>query len=215
MLYPEGNRANNAYMTRKQVNRGNPELSKGEDEISFEDLLVDVGQNQNKESFIQLFEHFAPRIKSFLIKGGANESNADELAQETMLNVWNKAGSYEPQKAAASTWIFTVARNKRIDALRKKKSYDLDIDDMFFLEDENSPNPVKSLSHKEEMDNLYDAIQELPEEQAQLIKKSFYEDKTHNEIADETGIPLGTVKSRIRLALERLRGDSKVKQLWQ
>lgn len=215
MLYPERNRANNAYMTRKQANKDGFELSTEESEVSLEDLLVDVGRNQNKESFIQLFEHFAPRIKSFLIKGGANESNADELAQETMLNVWNNAGSYDPQKAAASTWIFTVARNKRIDALRKKKSYDLDIDDMFFLEDENSPNPVKSLSHKEEMDNLYDAIQELPEEQAHLIKKSFYEDKTHNEIADETGIPLGTVKSRIRLALERLRGDSKVKQLWQ
>lgn len=215
MLYPEGNRANNAFMTRKQVNKDSFEPSEGEGETSFEDLLVDVGQNKNKESFIQLFEHFAPRIKSFLISGGANESNADELAQETMLNVWNKAGSYDPQKAAASTWIFTVARNKRIDALRKKKSYDLDIDDMFFLEDETSPNPVQSVSHKEEMDNLYDAIQGLPEEQAKLIKKSFYEDKTHNEIADETGIPLGTVKSRIRLALERLRGDSKVKQLWQ
>lgn len=202
-------------MTRKQVNnREVAPLNEG-DEGSFENLLYDVGQNKNKDSFIKLFEHFAPRIKSFLIKGGANESNADELAQETMLNVWNKAESYDPQKSAASTWIFTVARNKRIDALRKKKSYDLDIDEMFFLEDENAVNPVKTISHKEEMDNLYEAINDLPEEQAVLIKKSFYEDKTHNEIADETGIPLGTVKSRIRLALERLRGDKKVKQLWQ
>ena len=105
MLYPEGNRANNAYMTRKQVNRGNPELSKGEDEISFEDLLVDVGQNQNKESFIQLFEHFAPRIKSFLIKGGANESNADELAQETMLNVWKPLRPTKIQIQAIQTFV--------------------------------------------------------------------------------------------------------------
>ena len=204
----------NAGMAHKRFDDGNQNNTSFEEEKSFEELLCDVGQNKNKKSFIALFEHFAPRIKSYLMKSGADESNADELAQETMLSVWDKAKSYNPDKAAASTWIFTVARNKRIDALRKIKSYSVDIDDMPFLEDENASNPSQNMAFKQESQSIYSALKSLPENQAELIRKSFFEDKTHNEISEETGIPLGTVKSRIRLALDRLRHENAVKQLW-
>lgn len=182
-------------------------------DISFEDLLYDVGQHKNKDSFIRLFGHFAPRIKSFLLKGGASESIADELAQETMLSVWHKAQSYDPSKSAASTWIFTVARNKRIDALRKNRAHNIDIDLLPALEDETISSPIHAMSEQQEIMRVHSALKSLPEDQADLIRKSFYEDKSHSEIAQETGIPLGTVKSRIRLALERLRREKSIREL--
>lgn len=179
----------------------------------FNDMLCAVGQDQDREAFIALFEHFAPRIKSFLMKGGAAPEQADELAQETMLTIWNKAGSYDPKQAAASTWIFTIARNKRIDALRKVARYNVDPSDPLLIVDESN-SPSENMSESQETDRIAEALKTLPEEQALLIRKSFFEDKSHAVIAEETGIPLGTVKSRIRLALERLRKESKVKELW-
>lgn len=212
------NRLIYAGMANKKTSTDQTEsavASGGGTDVSFEDLLVDVGRNRNKESFILLFEYFAPRIKSFLMKGGANENSADELAQETMLSVWNKAKSFDPQKAAASTWIFTIARNKRIDAIRKKKAYNVDLDDLPLLEDEKALTPAQSTLLKEQAEGIAGVLKKLPDAQAELIRKSFFEDKSHKEIAEETGIPLGTVKSRIRLALERLRGEDMVKKLWQ
>lgn len=182
--------------------------------LNFDSLLCDVGKNKNKDSFAALFEYFAPRIKSYLMKGGADENTADELAQETMLSVWDKAKSYDPSKAAPSTWIFTIARNKRIDALRKAKAFNIDLDSLPVLEDEGATTPAQDMAHTEEAEYISKALENLPEEQAELIRKSFFDDMSHNEIAEETGIPLGTVKSRIRLALERLRGEDKVKSLW-
>jgi RNA polymerase sigma-70 factor (ECF subfamily) len=175
--------------------------------------LADVGKNQDRAAFIELFEYFAPRIKSFLMKAGTNAETADELAQETMLTIWSKAGSYNPAQAAPATWIFTIARNKRIDALRGAgRAHFVDADD-YELEDQ-TPNAREELSIAEETDILTGAMEKLPADQAELIKKSFFEDKSHADIAAETGLPLGTVKSRIRLALERLRGETKVKALW-
>lgn len=213
MILPE-----NATMTRKQRDGHTPRKSvppQAQDtgERSFEDLLYDVGQNKNKDSFIELFHYFGPRIKSFLMKGGANEALADELAQETMLNIWNKAESYNPAKAAASTWIFTIARNKRIDALRKKKFYSVDIDLLPDMEDDTYRSPAKEMSDTQESETIAQALENLPPEQADLIKRSYFEDKSHQEIADETGLPLGTVKSRIRIALKRLRETPAIKEL--
>ena len=207
----------NAIMTTKQHDNNTQSNAETSDqsvgERTFEDLLYDVGQNKNKDSFIELFHYFAPRIKSFLMKGGANESLADELAQETMLNIWNKAESYNPAKAAASTWIFTIARNKRIDALRKKKFYSVDLDQLPDMEDDTYRSPVTALSDTQESETIAGALENLPPEQADLIKRSYFEDKTHQEIADETGLPLGTVKSRIRIALKRLRNIAAIKDL--
>ncbi len=177
----------------------------------FRSLLLAVGKHQDKEAFAELFEYFAPRIKSFLMKGGAAPDQADELAQETMISVWQKAESFDPAKASASTWIFTIARNKRIDAIRKTPRPEVDADDLELADE--SPSASDDIAQAEETDIMARAIQNLPQEQADLLYKSFFEDKTHADIAKETNLPLGTVKSRIRLALDRLRGDRKVTEL--
>lgn len=177
----------------------------------FRDLLLAVAQKQDKGAFAELFEYFAPRIKSFLMKGGAAPDQADELAQETMISVWQKAASFDPAKASASTWIFTIARNKRIDAIRKTPRPEVDADDIELADD--APSASDEIAQGQETDIMARAIQNLPQEQADLLYKSFFEDKTHADIAKETNLPLGTVKSRIRLALDRLRGDRNVTEL--
>lgn len=174
----------------------------------FEDLLVAVGQTRNRDAFIRLFEHYAPRVKSFLIKAGVSADEADELAQETMLTVWRRADTYDPARAAAGTWIYTIARNKRIDALRKKQAQPLapvPVDEMFALPALDTPSPHEALARADEQAAIAAALAELPAEQAEVLHKSFFENKTQEEIARETDVPLGTVKSRMRLAVERLR----------
>ncbi|PZQ48286.1 MAG: RNA polymerase subunit sigma [Micavibrio aeruginosavorus] len=175
------------------------------------DLLVAVARQKNKEAFAELFEYFAPRIKSFLMKGGAAPDAADELAQETMITVWQRAESFDPAKASASTWIFTIARNKRIDALRKTPRPEVDADDANLVD--AAPNASEAIGAQEETDIMAEAIQNLPADQADLLYKSFFEDKTHADIAKETNLPLGTVKSRIRIALDKLRANKKVTEL--
>lgn len=163
---------------------------------------------------MQLFEHFAPRVKSFLMKGGTAEDVADELAQETMLTVWNKAGSFDPARSAASTWIFTIARNKKIDVLRKIGRYEVAPADPETLENtESASSPGADAMAHQETETIAAALKDLPEEQSMLLRKSFFEDKSHADIAQETGLALGTVKSRIRLALERLRKNTTVQEL--
>lgn len=177
---------------------------KSADHTTYEDLLVAVGKTRNRDAFIRLFEHFAPRIKSFLMRGGLTQEMADELSQETMLAVWQKAGSFNPDRASASTWIFTIARNKRIDYFRRSGRAELDLDDPMMAPD-YAPAPDQLISLRQQEKRLECALNELPRDQAEMIRKAFLEEKTHADIAAETGIPLGTVKSRIRLALERLR----------
>ena len=175
-------------------------------EATFEDRLLSVGKTQSRQDFIALFSHFAPRIKSYMIKGGMTASDADELAQEAMVSVWRKAALYDPAKAAASTWIFTIARNLRIDALRRRKGIGtaITLDDLPTLAAQGE-QPDDALDRMTESKALTAALKSLPSEQAELIHKAFFEEKTHNDIAQESGLPLGTVKSRIRLALDRLR----------
>jgi RNA polymerase sigma-70 factor (ECF subfamily) len=183
------------------------------EDYSHEDFLIKIGKTQDRDSFIRIFEYFAPRVKSFLIKGGINAETADELAQETMLTVWNKASSYKQEKASASTWIYTIARNKRIDYLRKARNQEAQLHDALQITDNVNESPFQSVDKAVLKDTMSEAIQTLPKEQAQLIEKSFYEHKTHQEIAEETNLPLGTVKSRIRLALKRLKSRLEEKSI--
>lgn len=186
-----------------------------EEKVCFNKMMIAVAEKRDKQAFQKLFEHFAPRLKSFLMKGGSDESQADELAQETMLTIWQKAESFNPAQASASTWIFTIARNKKIDVLRKIKRHDYDPKELEIVESsKDNPDQVEQMSMATQTEVLSEAIEQLPKEQADLLKLSFFEELSHNEIAEKTNIALGTVKSRIRLALERLRGDSKVKILW-
>ena len=169
---------------------------------SWEELMLMVSTSQDRSAFKQLFNQFAPRIKSFLMKAGADPTMAEECSQEAMATVWNKAKLFDPARASASTWIFTIARNKRIDAIRKIRRPE---PDELTWPDGMEDAQEDALELKQQSEILADAIQNLPEKQRQLVEKAFFKELSHSEIALETGLPLGTIKSRIRLALERLR----------
>ena len=166
--------------------------------------LIAVAERKDRKAFIRLFEHFGPRVKSYLKRLGVNDSQADDLMQEVMLTVWRRAEQFDCRKARASTWIFTIARNKRIDAIRRERRPELDPNDPALVPDRDD-DPSEAVSANEWRAAIKRAIGELPEEQAKLLRMSFFEDKTHDAIATELDLPLGTVKSRIRLALAKLR----------
>lgn len=169
------------------------------------DMLVRVGREQNREAFVGLFHFFAPRIKSYLLKNGADETTAEEVVQNTFVTVWEKAAGYNPAKAAASTWIFTIARNKRIDTLRRQK-FVVPLEDDALDSIDSTPHALADqYADHATIEQLHTAIDSLPKEQADLLHMAFFEDKSHQAIADETAIPLGTVKSRLRLAMDKLR----------
>ena len=166
--------------------------------------VVSVGQLRDRAAFQLLFDHFAPRVKGYLMRLGAGNAVAEDLAQEALLVVWRKAALFDPAKASASTWIFTIARNLRIDAIRKERRPELDPNDPS-LQPQAEPASDEGLDWAKAEDRLRVALAELPREQAQIIALSFLAEKPHSTIASELGLPLGTVKSRIRLAMARLR----------
>ena len=186
----------------KHVIGTGPQILEENKSHDWEELLVLVSETKDRIAFRHLFNHFAPRIKSFLMKAGADQTMAEECSQEAMATVWNKAKLFDPSRASASTWIFTIARNKRIDAIRKVRRPE---PDELTWPDEIEPAQEEALELKQQSEILADAIQNLPEKQRQLVEKAFFKELSHSEIALETGLPLGTIKSRIRLALERLR----------
>jgi len=196
----------NVAMTPEQDNTANPRPAPDQPPGTghFNVLLHAVGQKKDREAFIALFQHFAPRLKSFLMKKGSSPEHAEELAQETMLSVWNKAAQYDPARASASTWIFTIARNRHIDSMRRGTRPDIDINDPAFIIADTAPTPDENSITKDRSQKIAAALLTLPPEQSDVIRKSFFEDKTHAEIAAETKIPLGTIKSRLRLAMDRL-----------
>jgi len=161
-----------------------------------------IKTNKSETAFARLFYHFAPRVKAFLIKSGADVGLAEECAQEVMVTVWNKAHLFDPSRASASTWIFTIARNKKIDALRKQLR---PTPDDLGWGPEHEPDQEEMVGLQQETEKLGQAIANLPDKQRVLVERAYFEEMSHNEIAEATGLPLGTIKSRIRLALERLR----------
>ncbi len=164
--------------------------------------VVAIRDRQDREAFAELFAHFAPRVKSFLMKSGTSPDMAEECAQDVMVTLWRKAAMFDPAKASVSTWIFTIARNRRIDILRKQRRPEPE--DLPWGP-EAEPDQADALALQQETSKLGAALAELPEKQRTLIEKAYFGDLSHSEIAEQTGLPLGTIKSRIRLALERLR----------
>ena len=164
--------------------------------------IIRVRDSEDQAAFAELFNHFAPRVKAFLMKSGADATLAEECAQDVMATLWQKSHLFDPSRASAATWIFTIARNRRIDAIRKMKRPEPE--DLPWGP-ETEPDQADVLALQQESEQLGQAISELPEKQRSLIEKAYFGDLTHNEIAEETGLPLGTIKSRIRLALDRLR----------
>ena len=167
--------------------------------------LVNIAKSQDIESFKKIFDYFSPRLKSFLMKSGADEAIAEEIIQETMTIIWTKADYYDPKVASPSTWIYTIARNKKIDILRKSRKAILeDIETAVLPPIESKAD--ENIEHDQKFDMVAQYLDDLPEDQLNLLKMNFFEEKSHGEIAEITKIPLGTVKSRIRLALEKIRG---------
>ena len=165
-------------------------------------LVERVRVEKDREAFASLFRHFAPRVKGFLMKSGANEGLAEECTQEVMATLWTKAHMFDPSRASVSTWVFTIARNRKIDALRRMKRPEPE--DLPWGP-EAEPDQADVMTLRQESEKLAEAIASLPEKQRELIQRAYFGDLSHAQIAEETGLPLGTIKSRIRLALERLR----------
>ena len=169
------------------------------------ELVLRVAREHDKQAFAALFRHYAPRLKSFLMKQGFTDGECDDLVQEAMVNLWRKAESFDPAKAGVSTWVFTIARNLGIDRRRRdgRSSATVELGDY----DEVDPDPSAEQQMIVRQDEVYvrEALSRLPAEQAMVIRMSFFGDNPQAEIARVLGIPLGTVKSRVRLALNRLR----------
>ena len=173
---------------------------------TWDELLVRVGRDSDKSAFAELFDYFAPRVKSFLLRFGTDMSLAEEIAQEAMIMVWRRAETYDPRQSAASTWIFTIARNKRIDRLRRENRPLPDMTDPAVMPESIETGEIQVARMQQEK-KIRHALKNLPEEQAKMIFSAYYEEKSHREIAEESGVALGTVKSRIRLALNRMRAQ--------
>jgi RNA polymerase sigma-70 factor (ECF subfamily) len=175
--------------------------------IDWASRIATIAARQDRSAFSELFEYFAPRIKAFMLRSGASEANAEELAQETMLMVWRKAGLFDPSSSGAAAWIFTIARNLRIDAHRRDQRGGVgegaDIGIEFEVDD--APLPDSRLETVQSEQRVRGALSQLPDDQIRVVELSFFEEKAHAEIAQMLDIPLGTVKSRLRLAMGRLR----------
>ncbi len=167
-------------------------------------LLSAVATEQDRNAFARLFAFYAPRIKSYLMKNGAEFQAADDLVQDVMLTVWRKADQFDPKKASVSTWIYTIARNRRIDVLRRERHPEPDPHDPAFV-----PEAEPQADHVVELDQrkraLHSKVADLPHEQAEPLRMAFFKDMSHSMIAEQLGLPLGTVKARIRLAMGKLR----------
>ncbi|WP_220032311.1 sigma-70 family RNA polymerase sigma factor [Pseudoroseicyclus aestuarii] len=166
--------------------------------------LAAIRDTADEAAFARLFAHFAPRVKGFLIRGGATADLAEDLMQDVMATVWRKAALYQPGRASVATWIFTIARNRRIDGIRRARRPEPE-DLPWGPEPEAEQAEVLAL--REETAQLAQALSGLPRVQRDLIEQAYFGELTHSQIAAETGIPLGTIKSRLRLALERLRKE--------
>ncbi|CAK0759712.1 ECF RNA polymerase sigma factor RpoE [uncultured Gammaproteobacteria bacterium] len=171
---------------------------------SLDNLVLAVARQRDRVAFAALFGYYAPRLKYYLIRQGADAGTAEELVQEVMLTVWRRADSFDPKQAGASTWVFTIVRNKRIDGLRNERRPEIDFADPSLIPDAD-PSAHHQVESAEEAKRLREAIATLPPEQVEMLRMAYFEDKPHGEIAAERNMPLGTVKSRLRLALDRLR----------
>jgi len=174
--------------------------------VEWAELIGRVAAHGDRDAFKLLFEHFAPRVKGFLVKSGMTADAAEEIAQTTLLTVWRKAAQFDPASAGAAAWIFTIARNLRIDSARQaarrtKAAVSAERDET----PEVADSPETMMVRCDDVSRVEAALQRLSEEQSKVIRMSFIEEQPHGEIAERLGLPLGTVKSRIRLAMARLR----------
>lgn len=167
-------------------------------------LVAQVAERRDREAFATLFEHYAPRLSAYMQRLGADPALAEEIAQDALLALWRKADQFDPEKSSVGTWLYRIARNRRIDLLRRARGVRTSLDEAAEPVDD-APRPDEALDANERETLVRRALKILPAEQFALVRLAFFEGRSHSEIADETGLPLGTVKSRIRLAFGRLR----------
>ena len=170
----------------------------------FCDLLDAVAVRQDRQAYSELFAYYAPRVKSYLMRLGADGGSAEEIGQDVMVTVWRKAELFDRKQASVSTWIFRIARNRRIDVFRRAKKPELDPEEPMILPS-GVAAPEDRLEAMETEARVRDALKDLPEEQLAMLKLAFYEGLSHREIAEKLDVPLGTVKSRIRLAFLKMK----------
>jgi RNA polymerase sigma-70 factor (ECF subfamily) len=167
-------------------------------------LISRVAVNRDRDAFARLFDHFAPRLKSFMMRKGASPDAAEDLVQEAMIAVWTKCGLYAAEKGSVATWVFTIARNLRIDRLRRELAVPVsELGD--YDEASDDPGSDELVSRAEEDRLVSRALTKIPSEQREVLILSYVEDVPQSEIAQRLQLPLGTVKSRMRLAYRRLR----------
>jgi RNA polymerase sigma factor (sigma-70 family) len=187
-----------------KVNNNNTLMNQPQD---WNKQLEAVGRNQDKAAFVALFEHFSPLLKSFLLQsGGLHQENTEELVQETMIKVWQKAANYSAKQGAASTWIYTIARNTRIDSIRKQVRQNpatLNAEDVYG--DNEGADPHAGLVQIRNKRDISEQLHGLPKEQVDVITMMYFKGKSTQQVADALDLPLGTVKSRIRLALAKMK----------
>jgi RNA polymerase sigma-70 factor (ECF subfamily) len=170
----------------------------------YADLVMAVATNRDRDAFVRLFDFFGPRIYAYLLRLRLDPGVADELTQEVMTTLWQKAGLFDRKKSSVGTWLFRIARNRRIDLLRRDRE---DVVANAYAPDTPDPAiaPDDSLDLSQREAKIRAALGLLPPEQLELVRLAFFEGHSHGEIAAQTGLPLGTVKSRLRLAFTRLR----------
>ncbi|MDO6502239.1 sigma-70 family RNA polymerase sigma factor [Shimia thalassica] len=165
-----------------------------------------VRDRQDRQAFVKLFDHFAPRLKGMFIKSGLSAARAEDIIQDTMLNVWRKAHLFDPHRAQATSWIYRIARNRHIDVLRRENR---PLPEELKIEDQPAEDASQIVALEMETEKLRSALMRLRPEQRELVEKAYLGELSHSDIQAETGLPLGTIKSRIRLGMERLRHEMK------
>lgn len=167
-------------------------------------LVKSVALDRDRAAFTQLFDYFGPRLQGYLIRLGSDSGTAEEIMQDAMATLWNKAAMFDPEKSAVATWLYRIARNRRIDGLRRDRlDYFDPMDAPDVASDEPNADEQIDLHYKEE--RIRDVLTHLPPDQLALVRLAFFDGLSHSEIAERMKLPLGTVKSRIRLAFNRLR----------
>lgn len=169
-------------------------------------LMLAVRDRRDRDAFGALFDHFAPRLKTMLLRSGAGATEAEDIAQEAMVTLWQKAHLFDARRAQVSSWIYQIARNRHIDRVRKASR---PVPEDIHSSGEDVRDQAEILSLEEEVGALRKAIACLPTDQREVIERAYLGDASQSEISDATGLPLGTVKSRIRIALEKLRHELK------
>lgn len=168
--------------------------------------MIAVRDNRDKSAFGQLFDFYAPRLKAMILRNGISGNHAEDIVQDVMLSVWHKAAQFDPERSNVSAWVYQIARNRQIDMARK---YNRPVPEALKIEDRTDEDADQIVGLEQETDKLRTAIANLPDDQREMVEKAYLGELSHSDIQDQTGLPLGTIKSRIRLGLQRLRHELK------